>query len=260
MKPQIAPRTVVEAFLPSEGEAALADIYNTANLVGIDDQPIRLAIRRLITAGDVTQLGRGRAGTLRLTRSGRDRLQRDRRSLALAFAQDAGEIRWDGRWRLIAASVPERYRSVRDAIRRELVELGAVAISTGLYISPHDLLDSLPLESHPYLTTATTEELNYQGVVAPLAIAEALWPSGPIVAAYAAITDTLREIVLNDSVDGTVRQLHLADALERAMRHDPLIPLELRTGQWTPQAIRAEWATQWELHRELGGRLLYQGW
>jgi phenylacetic acid degradation operon negative regulatory protein len=257
---QIVPRTLVEAFLPAIGEVALADIYDTANLAGIDDQPVRLAIRRLIAAGDVAQHGRGRAGTLSLTCAGRHRLQRDRQSLALAFAQDAGDSPWDGRWRLIAVSVPERDRTVRDTLRRELSELGAVAISTGLYVSPHDLLDALRVDAGPYVSTATSDDLDIHGTTDPRAIAEALWPRAPIVNAYMAINDVLREDAADTSTPDVVRQLHLADALERAMRDDPLLPLELRGSTWAPTRIRAAWAQRWDALQEAGGSLIYQGW
>lgn len=260
MRLQIAPRTVVEAFLPASGEARLSDIYDTANLAGIDDQPVRLAIRRLIASGDVAQHGRGRAGTLTLTNAGHRHLQRDRQSLALAFAQDAGDSRWDGRWRLIVVSVPERERTVRDTLRRELRDLGAVAISTGLYVSPHDLLDALRVDAGPYLSTATTDDLNIQGTTDPRAIAEDLWPHSHIVTAYTVIDDILREDAADTSTPDIVRQLQLAEALERAIRDDPLIPLELRGGKWAPTTIRAAWARRWATLQESGGSLIYQGW
>ncbi|MFB7843888.1 PaaX family transcriptional regulator [Microbacterium sp. NPDC056052] len=260
MTRQITPRTVVEAFLPASGEARLSDIYDTANLAGLDDQPVRLAIRRLIAGGDVTQHGRGRAGTLALTNAGHRRLQRDRQSLTLAFAQDAGHSRWDRRWHLIVVSVPERERAVRDALRRELGDLGAVSISTGLYVSPHDLVAALRVDAGQYLSTATTDDLNVQGITDPLAIAENLWPHRHIAAAYTVIDDVLREDAANTSTPDVVRQLQLADALERAIRHDPLIPLELRGGTWAPTTIRAAWAHRWDTLQEGGRSLIYQGW
>ncbi len=260
MTPQIAPRTIVEALLPSSGEVALADIYDAANLSGVEDQPVRLAIRRLIAAGDVAQHGRGRAGTLGLTSAGHRRLQRDRHSFALAFAQDAGEAPWDGRWCLIAVSVPERERSVRDALRRELAELGAVAISTSLYVSPHDLRDALRVDVGSYLSTATSDDLKVRDATEPQAIAEALWPRDAIVRNYAAVAEALREDGTDTSTPGVVRQLRLADALERAMRDDPLIPLELRESPWTPTLLRAAWARRWQVLQEANGGRIYEGW
>jgi len=255
----ITPRSLIEALLPFSGEVPLAQIYDAGNLAGLADQPVRLAIRRLIANGEVTQHGRGRAGTLALTTAGHQRLHRDKRSLELAFAQDAGQAPWDGRWRMIAVNVPERERTVRDSVRRELSTLGAVAISTGLYLSPHDLIDSLHAEAAPYLTSATTDDLSLRGITDPLTIAETLWPQHPTVTAYATIDEVLRTDAADITTPGVVRKLRLADALERAMRDDPLLPLELRAGEWPPTRIRAAWAHQWNSLQDAKSPV-HQGW
>lgn len=260
MTPQIAPRTVIEAFLSPADDVPLADIYDTANLAGLADQPVRLAIRRLISSGDITQHGRGRAGTVALTNEGRQRLQRDRQSLALAFAQDSGDAPWDGRWRMIAVNVPERERTVRDALRRELYDLGAVAIATALYVSPHNLIDALSIDACPYLSTATTDDLDIQGTSDPLMIAEALWPRRDILTAYTLIDDILREDAADTSTPDVVRQLRLADALERALRDDPLIPPELRGENWAPTVSRAAWARRWNTLHEGSESPIYKSW
>jgi len=258
--PQISPRTVIEAFLPPAGGAPLADVYDAANLVGLADQPVRLAIRRLVASGDVVQTGRGRAGALSLTGPGRRRLQRDRESLALASAQDAGGAPWDGCWRLMAVTTPERERAVRDTLRRALYELGAVAISTGLYVSPHDLVTELPDDARPYLSTATTADLDVRGTTSPTAIAEALWPSAPTVAAYSTLDEALDRDASDPDVPVVVRMLRLADALEIAVRDDPLLPLELRDAPWAPSQTRAVWAHRWDALSRESPSPLYRGW
>lgn len=260
MDMQITPRTLVEAFLPFEGEVSLAEVYAVAKLAGLEDQPVRLAIRRLVAAGDVVQHGRGRAGSLTLTGTGRRRLQRDRQSLALAFAQDAGEVRWDGSWLLIAVSAPESDRHVRDSLRRELLKLGAATISTGLYASPHDLRDMLSADSVRYVATATTADLSVRGVNDPLVIAEMLWPKASIIEPYQGIQDAIAQEVDTPSLPREVRLLILAEALERAMRADPLVPPELRSCTWPPTKVREEWAHRWEELSTDGGATIYSGW
>lgn len=257
----LAPRTIVEAFLPAHGAVPLAVVYNTANLAGVDDQPLRLTIRRMIAAGDVTQQGRGRFGTLSLTETGQRRLHRDRVGLALAFAQDAGRAPWDGRWRLVALSVPERDRSVRDALRRALLDAGAAVVSNGLYASPHELGEVLPPDALTHLATATTGDLDVRGTTEPRALTEMLWPSAPVITAY----ERLDRALLDDTLDSTtpvpVRQLRLADALERAIRQDPLIPLELRAAPWPPSSTRTAWGERWEaLRQQASGHPIFDGW
>lgn len=168
MTPQISPRTVVEAFLPTCGTVPLSIIYDTANAAGLSDQPVRLMIRRLIAAGDVSQEGRGRAGAL---------------------------------------------------------------------------------------------GLNLRGLTDPTAIADALWPAPPILRAYEGVTQALHADKADALAPIVVRQLRLADALERAIRDDPLIPPELREGPWEPAQIRAKWSRQWnQLTAAAEGDQIIRGW
>ncbi|WP_435300454.1 hypothetical protein [Timonella sp. A28] len=102
MTEAISPRTVIEGFLQPEHPTALNVVFDAANHVGIPDQPIRLALRRMIAAGDIEQVGRGRSGKITLTPSGKSRLLRDRIALQFAFDQDNHTTTWDGTWKLLA--------------------------------------------------------------------------------------------------------------------------------------------------------------
>lgn len=261
MNERLTPRTVLEAFLPPDGAVPLALVYDTANLAGLADQPLRLTIRRMIAAGEITQSGRGRSGSIALTDHGRRRLHRDRLGLDLAFAQDAGQAPWDGSWRLLALSTFERERTVRDALRRELLAAGAVVISTGLYVSAHDIRGMLKADARAKFITASATDLDVRGTSDPHELTEMLWPPTPVVDAYDVVERALVTDAAEPEAPVLVRQLHLADALERAMRHDPLIPLELRRGPWRPSTTRTAWAYRWRTLRErAGGDSLYRGW
>lgn len=47
--------------------------------------------------------------------------------------------RWDGQWLMVAYSVPEVKREVRDRVRLGLGYLGLGSLGNGLYVTPHDL-------------------------------------------------------------------------------------------------------------------------
>ncbi len=260
----ISPRTIVEAFLPVEGAVGLNLIYDTANAVGIGDQVLRLCLRRMASAGQIEQIGRGRKGSVTLTEVGRERLRRDRLALHLAFAQDDGVAPWDGSWRLLAVSTPEAERSVRDSIRRVLVEAGAVSISTGLFISPHDLADMLDAEQKGRVVRITASEISIGGESDPHKLAEILWPPEPIVAVYERLERALIDQQVADATgaEAALRaQLLLAEAIEQALRPDPLLPLELRSAHWQPTHFRREWRRLWDtLTRRLPEEVLYRGW
>lgn len=259
MSRQLSPRTLVEAFLPFEGTVDLMKVYDAAQLVNLEDQPVRLAIRRLIAAGEITQSGRGRGGRLELTRAGRERLSADRAAVQLVFAQDLGHAKWDGFWRLLAVSAPESERAVRDAFRRDVVKLGGVACSTGLYITPHDLTPLLSPDVNRYLVAAKAEEVTVRGASDPKQLTELLWPAESVTDGYMKLDQALDALAQETSP--LVTQIRLADALESALRHDPLIPPELRGEFWQPAEVRRRWLELWsQAHADGGERRIFHGW
>lgn len=261
MTPKISPRTVIEALLPATGDVELNSVYDTANLAGIADQPLRLALRRAIGAGQITQTGRGRSGQISLTADGHLALERDRQALRLLNAQDAGVAPWDGEWHLYSLSAPERERAVRDAFRREMRALGAVTCATGLYVTPHDLDELLSPVTETYVVAATARALVVRGLRDPRAIAAALWPSADTIPAYVTLAQEVELLRLEPNL--TLRRLYLADALERAVREDPLIPAELRAEAWSPVEVRRAWRDCWNAPGgapETGAPELFAGW
>ena len=258
MTSTIAPRTIIEAFLPSSGAVELSIIYTAANALGIADQTLRLALRRMIDRGFITQHGRGRSGAITLTAVGRGQIEQDRLGLQLARLQDTGALRWDGRWRLIAISMPEQQRSTRDAIRRELLAAGAASLATALFASPHDLTQMLEDSVHPHLVTATATDLTVRGQTKAADIAEELWPAAPINAGYDMVAQALDQDDTTETVQ--LRKIRLADALERAIRYDPLLPPELRQEPWRPTRLRLAWTKLWNSMQTDGERQPYAGW
>ncbi|WP_159622154.1 PaaX family transcriptional regulator [Ruania rhizosphaerae] len=263
-EPAISPRTVLEAHLPATGTADMEPIYAAAHAVGINDHTLRLAVRRMVAQGDLRQHGRGRAAQIAPTASGRARLERDRVAFRLAVAQDHGYASWDGKWRLTAVSAAESNRAQRDTARRALIRAGAAALSTSLYVSPHSLDGVLAISTDVSLVRATATDLEVAGCSTPAELAERLWPAGPIETGYRGVEATLEELSSSPPTSSTslvAAQLHLAEAMERALRHDPLVPPELRSPEWEPARVRRRWYAVWaELAHSLGEDRLYPGW
>lgn len=249
----VSARTVIEGCFSPAGTAELATVYDLGLAVGLSEQTVRLTIRRMQAAGELRQVGRGRAGTLERTDNGAERVRLEARLLAFAFAQDAGSTPWDGLWRIHAFTVPESRRADRDALRGALTELGAAQLVPGVYVSPHELRPELEHMVTPelvaeFLMTATSAALEVPGCADARAIAERLWPAAPTVAAYAEL-----EAVLASPDPGTdrpiaaaARALILAEGLDRALAQDPLLPPELRTAPWPPVAVRAAFLDAWQ--------------
>lgn len=249
------PREVVELGLADDGSAALSDLYDAANLLGIADQTLRLAIRRLVDAGLVEQSGRGRGGSLRATGRARRRALLDEAYWDFAVRQDDGEVTWDGYWHLLAFTVPESHRAERDRLRDALSRLGAAPLTPGLFLSPHDLGEALEAEtgSEPdgavgqYLTTATADRVERGGRPVTDLVGE-LWPLDVLRGAYDGLIATL-DGWADSAAAGGVRALAgriaVLAAVERAMGTDPLLPAELLPEDWPGRPARDRVRREW---------------
>ncbi len=53
--------------------------------------------------------------------------------------------KWDGKWRMVAFDMPERYKRGRDALRRTLKEIGFREFQKSVFICPYDCIKEISL-------------------------------------------------------------------------------------------------------------------
>ena len=255
----VTARTLIEGCFTATGTAELRYVYDLAVQLGLPEQTVRLAIRRMERAGELRQEGRGRAGQLVLSNRGASLMRTNASLVAFAYAQDAGLSEWDGNWRLYLFNVPESKRAARDTLRSALTQLGAAALAPGSYLTPHELGDELAITvpellGDNLLTTATLAELSVPECENDLAIAEKFWPAAPIAESYAELEDQLSKIdlkSLHDEIAVAAVALQLSQGLEHALLKDPILPNELRAKPWLPVVVRARFVETWHQLRSM---------
>ena len=120
------------AWLPS---AAIVALLAEA---GVSHAGARTTISRLARRGVLEGSKQGRNSSYRLTWAAAHDLAAGGRSIVAAAAADEP---WDGRWTLIAFSVPQDEVARRRELRSRLRWFGCAPLYDGLWISPHDLTD-----------------------------------------------------------------------------------------------------------------------
>jgi len=115
------------------GALRLSALLRLGEDVGIRPAAIRAAAVRMVQRGWLEVERASRESVYRLTVAGRQLIDQGRERIFTPRP-----VEWDGEWCLVAVSVPEARRDVRDRMRKELAWLGFGSPSPGLFISPHD--------------------------------------------------------------------------------------------------------------------------
>ncbi|MBF6260099.1 transcriptional regulator [Nocardia farcinica] len=250
----ISTRTLVESLVREDATIDAGELYDVANALGMSDQQVRLCIKRLVAEGRFVHEGRGRKAVLRATELTRNSLEPDLEFVRYMYAQDRGQVSWDGRWHLAAFGVPESVRHARDSMRETILRLGGAPIHGGLYVSANPWEQRIrsvatQLDVIEHITTFTSTDLTIGRHVDPRDIAEHLWPLDRIADGHQRLLVAAEHYLRELRVSSTVRHLTIAVALAaeftRAMEPDPLLPPQLLPQPWAGAAARAAVAACW---------------
>lgn len=121
-----------EYLLHRPGPVAVRSLIRLLAPFGLSAGAVRTVLSRMASRRWLRVSRRGQYG---LTRRGRRLLEAGERRI---FDPPRDEP-WDGQWLVLAYSIPEGRRQVRDRLRDRLAWLGFGSLGNGLWISPHDV-------------------------------------------------------------------------------------------------------------------------
>ncbi len=136
IRPQDLVFTLFGEYLLRRREAVpVAGLIRLLAPLGLSEADVRTVLSRMVRKGWLVGGRGGRRGRYGLSAAGRRLLE-------------VGEARiyrprwdepWDGHWYVLAYSIPEDRRRLRDGLRVRLAWLGFGSLGNGLWISPHDV-------------------------------------------------------------------------------------------------------------------------
>ncbi len=242
-------RSVLASALLGEDppELPVAHLVHLAGLFGINDNRARVALSRMVTAGEVTTDGSGRyrlTGHL-LERQGRQRTSRQ------------GETRgWDGGWHMVVVTTSGRAADDRLALRRRLSLARLAQQREGVWLRP-DNIDLVPDPAgDPHLT-------RYAAVPDgdPGALAADLWDLTGWARRARELTDALEGLTPRQPAD-LAPGFELSAAVLRHLQADPLLPARLLPDDWPGPTLRRtydQWDRQYRKVLTTWGRSAHPG-
>lgn len=126
-------------LLHREGPVWVGSLLELLEPLGLSRSAARTALSRMSRRGWFTTERRGRRSYYELTPKGRALLEEGEERIY----HPPRDRPWDGRWLLVAYSVPEDERKLRDRLRDRLLWLGFGSLGNGLWISPHPVEEEL---------------------------------------------------------------------------------------------------------------------
>lgn len=130
-------------LLHRRGPVWVGSILELLEPLGVSASAARTTLSRMGGKGWFVTERRGRRSYYELTPKGRKLLEEGEERIH----HPRWGRPWDGRWLMVAYSVPEEERKLRDRLRDRLLWLGFGSLGNGLWVSPHPVAEEVRQEA-----------------------------------------------------------------------------------------------------------------
>lgn len=213
--------------------------------LGLTAGGVRTVLSRMTTKGWLRAERRGRRSYYALSERGRRLLEEG--EARIYRPEHAAE--WDGRWVLLAYSIPEELRWARDRLRERLLWLGFGSLGNGLWISPYDVVDRVGEIGEELGVMAHLEVFRseHRGFSDQRRLVSQCWDLPAINVGYEGfITRHLapfRALKADPAsvagMDAYVRRFELVHEYREFPMLDPFLPRPLQPGDWAGECALA---------------------
>ncbi len=221
---QLSARSVVLSLLlgAHPPELPVSALVDAGEMFDIAEPTLRVALTRMVAAGDLERTG----GTYRLsTRLTERQLRQD-------VALDPPQQGWDATWEMVVVTSVGRSAADRAGLRATLAELRLAELREGVWMRPANLSRTLPTWPDELISTFRTTPTND-----PVALAAQLWDlAGWDLDGRHLLDDMARASSAAD-------RLTVAAAVVRHLRTDPALPTELVPEGWIAPRLRMAYAS-----------------
>jgi phenylacetic acid degradation operon negative regulatory protein len=219
-----------EFVLPTGGTAWTSSLIEVLGRLGVEEKATRQALMRTAASGWLEPRRAGRRTRWALTGQAETLLTEGTERI---YGFTSVESRWDGRWLLILARVPETDRRVRHLLRTRLSWAGFGSPAPAMWISAHaGRIGEAQriLADAGVLADAQVFVAEHRGGGELSAMVSQAWDLGTIEAQYEGF---LAEFARPSARDPLARVIELVHAWRRFPAIDPALPAELLPPGWS---------------------------
>ena len=221
-----------------------SDLLSLMGLLGVSEKGVRSTLSRMTQKGWLTTQKDGRRSQYSLSEQGRALLLHGQRRIFEPTLKD-----WDGRWQMLAYSLPEKLRSTRHTLRTQISWLGFGSLAPGVWISPHDrrkelesLIEELEIRSCVEIFLGA-----HLGSSSPQELVDKCWDLESIGSQYEAFIKQVQTEYQDYKKNGKralsaeesfMRRFWLTHSFQSFPLKDPNLPVELLPDNWVGMQAR----------------------
>lgn len=232
-------------LLHREGPVWVGSLIALLEPLGLTATNVRTVLSRMAKRGWLESEKHGRRSYYTLTARGRRLLEEGETRIYRPRDQEE----WDGKWTLVAYSIPEERRGQRDRLRVRLEWLGFGSLGNGLWISPHDVVDRVEEVASELGVAAEVEVFrgDHAGGESSLQLVDRCWDLAALNARYEAFIDRHLDpcVALKEESasvaprDAYVRRFNLVHEFRDFPLQDPFLPRALQSESWAGECALA---------------------
>jgi phenylacetic acid degradation operon negative regulatory protein len=245
-RPQDLVFTLYGEFLQARGPVWVGSLIELLAPLGLTGGAVRTVLSRMVARGWLEPVRTGRRGHYALSPRGRRLLEEGEARIYRPPQLES----WDGEWTLLAYSVPEERRAVRDRLRARLSWLGFGSLGNGLWISPHPVVERVRDIGTELGVSADLElfRARHEGYTKRQQLVGRCWDLPALNVRYEAFLDRhlpgFRELRAQGTAslqpdDAYVRRFELVHEYREFPLLDPFLPRALHPSDWAGECAQA---------------------
>ncbi len=219
-----------EFVLPRDAPAWTGALVTAFSEVDVEEKAARQALSRTAAEGLLTSERDGRRVRWRLTPAGTQLLVAGTERI-YGFGRRLEE--WDGRWLVLAVSVPETQRQLRHRLRTRLTWAGLGSPMPGLWVSPDAGKEK---EVAAAIEELGVDSFSFTGPFGQIGeeqrVVRAAWPLDDVERRYRDFVDTVSQQQPTTPAHRFRAQVRLVQEWRRFPFLDPALPPQLLASTW----------------------------
>lgn len=219
-----------EFVLPQPAAVWTSAFVDALAELGVEEKAARQALARTAAEGLISAERSGRRTAWSLTGAGHHLLQ-DGAERIYGFEQE--QHRWDGRWLVVAVTVPETHRQLRHRLRTRLTWAGLGSLLPGIWVTPDATKEG---EVRGVMNDLELDAFSWIGPVGAIGDEQRIvgksWALPEIAERYQGFLAAVGEETVREPADAFPAQVRLVHAWRRFPFLDPALPLDLLPAHW----------------------------